>query len=59
VTPVTDIEASAALAIEHDYQMTIQGIGDRAARELFNIYEREFENHPEKADLRCASSTPK
>ncbi len=59
VTPVTEIEASAALAIEHDYQMTIQGIGDRAARELFNIYEREFENHPEKADLRCASSTPK
>ena len=52
VTPVTEIEASAALAIEHDYQMAIQGIGDRAARELFNIYEREFENHPEKADLR-------
>ena len=52
VTPVTEIEASAALAIEHDYQMAFQGIGDRAARELFNIYEREFENHPEKADLR-------
>ncbi len=52
VTPVIEIEASAALAIEHDYQMAIQGIGDRAARELFNIYEREFENHPEKADLR-------
>ena len=52
VTPVTEIEASAALAIEHEYQMAIQGIGDRAARELFDIYEREFEKNPEKSDLR-------
>ena len=43
VTPVTEIEASAALAMEHDYQMAIQGIGDRAARILFDIYEKEFE----------------
>jgi len=52
VTPVEDIEASAALAAEHDYQMAIQGIGDRAARVLFDIYEREFERHPEKSDYR-------
>ena len=42
VTPVTEIEASAALAMEHDYQMAIHGIGDRAARILFDIYEKEF-----------------
>ena len=52
VTPVEDIEASAALAAEQNYQMAIQGIGDRAARVLFDIYEREFERHPEKSDYR-------
>ena len=52
VTPVPEIEYSAELAIKHDYQLAIQGIGDRAARELFNIYEEQFTMHPEKKDLR-------
>ena len=52
VTPVSEIRKSAELAISHDYQMAIQGIGDRAARELFNIYEEQFREHPEKNDLR-------
>jgi len=52
VTPVTEIEASAALAMEHDYQMAIQGIGDRAARLLFDIYEKEFEKNTDKHDFR-------
>ena len=52
VTPVPEIRESAELAILHDYQMAIQGIGDRAARELFNIYEEQFREHPEKKDLR-------
>ncbi len=52
VVPVEEIEASAELAIKHDYQMAIQGIGDRAYRELLNIYEAEFAKHPEKKDLR-------
>ena len=52
VTPVTEIEASAALAMEHDYQMAIQGIGDRAARILFDIYEKEFEKNDDKSDFR-------
>jgi predicted amidohydrolase YtcJ len=52
VTPVEDIEASAALAVEHGYQMAIQGIGDRAARVLFDIYEKEFEKHPDESDFR-------
>ena len=52
VTPVPEIQHSAELAIKHDYQMAIQGIGDRAARELFNIYEEQFTIHPEKKDLR-------
>lgn len=52
VTPVEEIEASAALAMEHDYQMAIQGIGDRAVRELFDIYEKEFETHAGENDFR-------
>lgn len=52
VVPVAEIEASARLAIKHDYQMAIQGIGDRAYRELLNIYAAEFARHPNKKDLR-------
>ncbi|MDP6401665.1 MAG: amidohydrolase [Candidatus Marinimicrobia bacterium] len=52
VTPVPEIRHSAELAMKHDYQLAIQGIGDRAARELFNIYEEQFAVYPEKKDLR-------
>ena len=52
VVPVEEIEASARLAIEHDYQMAIQGIGDRAYRELLDIYQAEFERNPDKDDFR-------
>ncbi len=52
VVPIEEIEASAELAMQHDYQMAIQGIGDRAYRELLNIYEAEFAKHPDKTDLR-------
>ena len=52
VVPIEEIEASARLAMEHDYQLAIQGIGDRAYCELLNIYEAEFAKHPDKTDLR-------
>lgn len=52
VTPVSDIRRSAELAIQHGYQMAIQGIGDRAVRELLNIYEDQFEKNPDKRNLR-------
>ena len=52
VVPIEEIEYSARLAIEHDYQLAIQGIGDRAYRELLNIYEAEFARNPDKTDLR-------
>ena len=52
VVPIEEIEASARLAMEHDYQLAIQGIGDRAYRELLNIYEAEMNRHPDKTDLR-------
>ncbi len=52
VVPIEEIEASARLAVEHDYQMAIQGIGDRAYRELLDIYEAAFAEHPERTDWR-------
>jgi predicted amidohydrolase YtcJ len=52
VTPVSDIQRSAELAAEHGYQMAIQGIGDRAARELLNIYEGVFAENPVEGDWR-------
>jgi len=52
VTPIDDIRRSAELAIQHDYQMQIQGIGDRATRELLKIYEENFNKNPDKEDLR-------
>ena len=52
VVPIEEIEASAKLAMQHDYQLAIQGIGDRAYRELLNIYEAEMKRNPGKKDLR-------
>ena len=52
VTPVPEIRRSAELAIEHGYQMAIQGIGDRAIRELLDIYEENFNRNPYQKDLR-------
>ncbi len=52
VVPIEEIEASARLAMAHDFQLAIQGIGDRAYRELLNIYEAEFLRNPDKTDLR-------
>jgi predicted amidohydrolase YtcJ len=47
-----DIRRTAELAIAHNYQLCIHAIGDRANREVLNIYESIFREHPEKKDLR-------
>lgn len=52
VVPIEEIEYSARLAMEHDYQLAIQGIGDRATTELLNIYGAEMAKNQEKTDLR-------
>ncbi len=52
VNPVSEIRRCAELAFEHGYQMAIQGIGDRAVRELLNIYHGTFAMAPGKKDLR-------
>jgi len=47
-----DIRKTAELAIGHGYQLCIHAIGDRANREVLDIYEQVFHDHPDKKDLR-------
>ncbi len=44
------IEQIANLALENGYQLCVHAIGDRANREVLDIYERVFEAHPEEAE---------
>jgi predicted amidohydrolase YtcJ len=50
--PPEEIERTAELAIAHHYQLCVHAIGDRGNREVLNIYERVFREHPEQKNLR-------
>lgn len=50
--PVEVIERTAALAIEHGFQLNTHAIGDRGNREVLDIYERVFSAHPDVEDPR-------
>ncbi len=47
-----NIEAVARLAIEHGFQVNTHAIGDRGNREVLDLYERTFSDHPDRDDLR-------
>jgi len=49
---VEDIEGTARVAIENGFQLNTHAIGDRANREVLDLYQRTFEAHPGKTDLR-------
>ena len=40
--PIEEIMGTARLAIEHGYQLNTHAIGDRANREILDLYERAF-----------------
>jgi len=40
------------LAMQHGYQFCVHAIGDRANREILNIYEETFKKNSDKSDLR-------
>ena len=48
----SDIRKAAELATANGYQLCVHAIGDRANREVLNIYEAVFKEHPEQKDLR-------
>jgi predicted amidohydrolase YtcJ len=47
-----DIRKTAELAIQHDFQLCVHAIGDRANRETLNLYEDTFKANPDKKNLR-------
>lgn len=51
-TPVDVIAATARLALQHDYQLCVHAIGDRANRETLDIFERAFGAGPAGRDRR-------
>lgn len=50
--PIDSVNKTAKLAIENDYQLGIHAIGDRANREVLDIYAETFKASPDKKDLR-------
>ena len=49
---VADIRKTAEIAINNDMQLCVHAIGDRANREVLNLYESVFREHPDKTNLR-------
>ena len=51
-TSISEVKNIADLAFKHDLQLCVHAIGDRANREVLNIFEENFKSNPEKTDLR-------
>jgi len=49
---VPDIRKTAEIAIANDMQLCVHAIGDRANREVLDLYESVFREHPDKKNLR-------
>jgi predicted amidohydrolase YtcJ len=52
VTQPEELKKISELAIDNGFQLRIHAIGDRGNREVLNIYEEVFKNHPKNNDLR-------
>lgn len=50
--PVADIEGTALVALKHGFQLNTHAIGDRANREVLDIYERALAGRSDGAALR-------
>lgn len=51
-TDLDVIRRTAEIALKYDFQLNTHAIGDRANREILDIYEAAFRAHPEKKDTR-------
>ncbi|NRB47749.1 MAG: amidohydrolase [Saprospiraceae bacterium] len=51
-TPISEVEKIAKLAIDHNMQLCVHAIGDRANRVVLDIMEKNFAENPDKTDLR-------
>jgi predicted amidohydrolase YtcJ len=50
--PMADFEKTARIALRHGFQVCTHAIGDRANREVLDVYARIFREHPQARDLR-------
>ena len=50
--PIPTLRETAALAAQHDYQLCVHAIGDRANREALDVYEAAFKASPGNPDRR-------
>lgn len=51
-TSIAEVERIAGLAVQRDMQLCVHAIGDRANREVLDIFERQFKLYPDKKGLR-------
>ena len=51
-TEIAEVARIAGLCMDHDMQLCVHAIGDRANREVLHIMEAQFKDHPNKKDLR-------
>ncbi len=51
-TPVATVEETARLAMANGYQLCVHAIGDRANREVLNVFEAAVKANPDKKDVR-------
>jgi len=51
-TPLATVKATAALAMQHGYQLCVHAIGDRANRETLDLFEAAMKANPDKKDVR-------
>ncbi len=49
---IEDVTETARLAAKHGYQLCVHAIGDRANREVLDIFERTFRENPDMKDPR-------
>jgi predicted amidohydrolase YtcJ len=50
--PLENIEETGRIAIRHGFQLNTHAIGDRANREVLDLYQRLFAEHPEPVSRR-------
>ena len=51
-TPLEELERTARIAAEHDFQLCVHAIGDRGNRETLDLFQRTFEAYPDRSGLR-------
>jgi predicted amidohydrolase YtcJ len=51
-SPIEDLRETARIAVENDFQLCVHAIGDRANREVLDVFQEAFEANPDRSDFR-------